>query len=220
MQIDIQVSTNWIKNSYKTFGRTNDKKYCGVTQTSNWLIPGKLLVGGYPDKEDDIENIENAGINTFVCLNEEYGRTNLHRPFPKYGDNLSPTSTFVHFPMRDMSQHARDKELLDFCVRLVNLLLNGNTLFIHCSGGHGRTGMVACIILHLLTGQDADVLFDYIQYCHDQRTYHNFGHKFFGQHLPDDVKKNFVMGQVPTPQLDVQRYQVYRCIIEYMKQQC
>jgi hypothetical protein len=79
--------------------------------------------------------------------------------------------------------------------------------------------MVAAIILYLLTGYDSDAIFNYLQYCHDQRAYHNFGKKFFGQMLPDDVKKHIVMGQVPTPQIAHQRYQVYRCIIECVKQQ-
>lgn len=216
MEINTTLSNGWINNSYKEFGRNINAEYSGPTNTSNWLIPNKLLVGGYPDTESDIKAIESAGITTFVCLNDEYGRKDLHRPFPSYATALS-NAKFVHFPMKDMAPHRSDKELLAFCNNLADLVVSGNTLYIHCSGGHGRTGMVAAILLHILTGHDSDVLFDYVQYCHDQRVCHNYGHKFFGQLLPEEVKSKFVMGQVPTPQIAHQRYQVYRCIIEIIK---
>ncbi len=217
MEINTTVSNNWIKNSYRDFGLNLNADFTGPTASSNWLIPNKLLVGGYPDTKADIQAIENAGITTFVCLNDEYGRNDLHRPFPAYETTLS-CAKFVHFPMKDMSAHKNDKELLAFCNQIATLITSGNTVFIHCSGGHGRTGVVAGIVLHLLTGHNADVLFDYMQYAHDQRKCHKFGYKFFAQHLPEDVKNYFVMGQVPTPQIAHQRYQVYRCIIEIMKQ--
>ena len=100
MEINTSVSKDWIKNSYKEFGRALNPVYTGPTPSSNWLISDKLLVGGYPEKDDDIKAIENAGINTFVCLNEEYGRNDLHRPFPKYAQSLSKNNQFIHFPMK------------------------------------------------------------------------------------------------------------------------
>lgn len=53
------------------------KKYCGPTPESNWVIPGKLLVGAYPASKDDDESfyllssILKYGINKFVCLQQE-----------------------------------------------------------------------------------------------------------------------------------------------------
>ena len=52
--------------------------YVGPTDESNWVIPGRLMVGAFPGMTDDFENerllnsILNEGITTFVCLQREY----------------------------------------------------------------------------------------------------------------------------------------------------
>jgi hypothetical protein len=52
-------------------------QYVGPTPESNWVIPGKLLVGAYPASQDDAETFElitsilKLGITKFVCLQME-----------------------------------------------------------------------------------------------------------------------------------------------------
>jgi len=52
-------------------------KYCGPTPESNWVVPGKILVGAYPASNDDGETLElitsilKWGITKFVCLQAE-----------------------------------------------------------------------------------------------------------------------------------------------------
>jgi hypothetical protein len=52
-------------------------KYCGPTPESNWVVPGKLLVGAYPASNDDGETLElitsilKWGVTKFVCLQQE-----------------------------------------------------------------------------------------------------------------------------------------------------
>lgn len=52
-------------------------KYCGPTPESNWVVPGKLLVGAYPASNDDGETLDlitsilRWGITKFVCLQQE-----------------------------------------------------------------------------------------------------------------------------------------------------
>ena len=54
------------------------EKYCGPTPESNWVLPGKLLVGAYPASENDEEtfallsSILNCKVNKFICLQQEY----------------------------------------------------------------------------------------------------------------------------------------------------
>ena len=54
------------------------ERYCGPTPESNWVIPGRLLVGAYPASENDeetfslITSILKRGVNKFVCLQQEY----------------------------------------------------------------------------------------------------------------------------------------------------
>lgn len=50
---------------------------CGPTEESNWVIPGRLLVGAYPASVQDAANariltsILSLGVTTFVCLQQE-----------------------------------------------------------------------------------------------------------------------------------------------------
>jgi hypothetical protein len=102
------------------------------------------------------------------------------------------------------------------------MILSGERVYIHCSGGHGRTGTFVALVLNILypnlTIQD---MFDYIQYSHDQRYHNKFGSVLWTKHLknenPDNLclkdnvfADNFVPGQVPTPQTLAQRRQVLR----------
>ena len=53
-------------------------RYIGPTEESNWVLPGRLLVGAYPSAVDDALNekiltsILRLGVTTFVCLQKEY----------------------------------------------------------------------------------------------------------------------------------------------------
>lgn len=52
-------------------------KYVGPTPESNWVVPGKLLVGAYPASADDAETLDlitsilRNGATKFVCLQQE-----------------------------------------------------------------------------------------------------------------------------------------------------
>ncbi len=52
-------------------------KYVGPTPESNWVVPGKLLVGAYPASTDDKETLDlitsilQWGVTKFVCLQQE-----------------------------------------------------------------------------------------------------------------------------------------------------
>ena len=49
----------------------------GPTPESNWVIPGRLLVGAYPASQSDVETFEllisilKQGVTSFVCLQQE-----------------------------------------------------------------------------------------------------------------------------------------------------
>jgi protein-tyrosine phosphatase len=58
---------------------------------------------------------------------------------------------FVHFPIKDCSI-TDDAAVLRLAQSLVARLHRGERLYVHCWGGHGRTGTVICIMLHLMYG--------------------------------------------------------------------
>jgi protein-tyrosine phosphatase len=55
----------------------------------------------------------------------------------------------------------------DCCARL----RRGETLYVHCWGGHGRTGTLVSIMLGLLYGLSAQEAMEYTQACHDARVF-------------------------------------------------
>lgn len=57
--------------------------------------------------------------------------------------------SFVHFPIEDCCI-TDDEKVLNLAQQLAKDILNGEVLYLHCWGGHGRTGTVVCLILHLL----------------------------------------------------------------------
>ena len=62
-------------------------------------------------------------------------------------DNLS----FDHCPIIDCGV-TDDNKVLSLAMKLVKDISEGEIVYLHCWGGHGRTGTVVCIMLHLLYG--------------------------------------------------------------------
>lgn len=156
----------------------------GPTPTSNWLVPGKVLVGANPDgQRATLENILDQGIYTFVCLQGEIGGlqgTKQPRgPYAALAEELlkQKTSTigahatqvdFLHLPIEDFSV-APDDELSELADRCCELTRSGTKMYIHCQGGHGRTGTLAAILLGRLYSLPAAEALRLCQQYHDTR---------------------------------------------------
>ena len=83
--------------SHTNVGRTSYVPHLliGTTEESNWLIPGKLLVGAYPASVVDEVNariltgILATGVTTFVCLQQECVTLLASLAFVVYGGDSS-----------------------------------------------------------------------------------------------------------------------------------
>lgn len=76
--------------------------------------------------------------------------------------------SFTHFPIRDCSV-TDDDRVLELACQLVKCIAEGHTVYLHCWGGHGRTGTLVCIMLHLMYGMNDAEAFHYCQTVHDLR---------------------------------------------------
>lgn len=101
-----------------------------------------------------------------------------------------PKIDFLHLPIVDGSVTTDDAicRLRDDCCERI---LKGEKLYIHCWGGHGRTGTLVCLILGKLYGLKAPSALFLCQGYHDARRY------------PQNVR---------SPQTPVQRVQVQRIL--------
>lgn len=194
------------------------KEMAGPTPWSNWVIPSRVIAGAYPASLDDAETeriltlLLELGVNTFVCLQAEVNiNTPEHawrsghglRPYIKDAQKIlskahetqNPRITqqkidFLHLPIIDgnVTTDSAMNRLVDDCCERV---LKGEKLYIHCWGGHGRTGTLVAVMLGRLYNLPYTTALRYTQAFHDSRVY------------PQGVR---------SPQTPVQRAQVRRLL--------
>jgi len=76
--------------------------------------------------------------------------------------------TFEHCPIKDCSTVA-DEIVFNLAKDLVRAIHDGEIIYLHCWGGHGRTGVIVCLMLHLMYGLTADEALQRCQFLHDIR---------------------------------------------------
>ena len=112
-----------------------------------------------------------------------------------------------------------DIKVRALCENVVKKIRSGEKVYVHCRGGHGRTGTIAAIVLYMLYKLSIQQIYDYLQYSHDQRIGNYFGPCFWTMVLDqtEPQKHCFALGQVPTPQASCQRRQVEKIINDIIK---
>lgn len=123
------------------------------TNTSNW-IDDRIIAGSYPGTIDPTEHrsilasIVNSGVNVFISLMQpkEAAKFNEYQSFV---NKLTRDSVkYYNFPIAD--KQTASTELLLEVVSLMKSLLRedqNTVIYLHCHGGHGRTGLVSTLYL-------------------------------------------------------------------------
>ena len=105
-----------------------------------WVEPGKLLAGEYPGtKEEDssierIRAMENAGVAAFIDLTEK-------DELLPYSDLLESAS-HQRFPIVDVSVPSARETTIATLNAIDHHISEGRTVYVHCWGGVGRTGVI------------------------------------------------------------------------------
>lgn len=174
----------------------------GPTPYSNWVVRGCLLVGAYPLKPYMTEAILKQGVTVFVCLMEEseFGKHGKHYfdvaksmldSRPSDFVQKSQELRYVHHPIPDRMVGSDDATLV-LVEKILAFLRAGEVVYIHCYGGHGRTGIFASVLLGRIHGIDAEKALQLCKLYHDCR--------------PD--VEGISAKSVPSPQTHDQRAQV------------
>lgn len=130
-----------------------------MKQNYYWVLENRFLAGEYPRNIDEkssldkIASLIRAGVSAFVDLTEE-------------DEGLSPYSHLLgkfdgvshqRFPITDMSVPAGKETTTAILDAVDDHILHNRTVYLHCWGGVGRTGMiVGCwLARHGLKGRKA-----------------------------------------------------------------
>lgn len=107
------------------------------------FVKNKAYFGGYPTQEQTT-TYEDLGFRYFVDLT----RTTEKRITP-----YDTKYNYIHYPIFDHRVPSDWKSFAKLIIKLSNIirsLQSGEKMYIHCKGGHGRSGVVvACILCYL-----------------------------------------------------------------------
>lgn len=124
------------------------------------LLPD-VTFGAYPGHFERTQAVARvnalcqAGITCFIDLTEERDGLYPYMTLVLEVSNVGKAPVYLRFPIRDMSVPATPADLLPVLDALDDAVAAGHSVYLHCWGGIGRTGMVAgCyLVRHGLTGE-------------------------------------------------------------------
>merc|ERR1712158_114642 len=152
------------------------KQHPAPAEGTHWVIPERLAAGKSAGDlpSSSLKALVDAGVDTFVNLQKSYReydcsdyRETLKILARKPSFPPHPIS-FLHFPIPDLDV-VKDQVMLALIDQLTDLLKKGRCLYVHCYGGHGRTGTVLLHLLSATLGQDMKASMKVLREAHRAR---------------------------------------------------
>lgn len=107
----------------------------------------RILFGGFPSG-NQVEYLQSIGVRYFIDLTTPFEKKRL----PVYSLK-NKHHIYVNFPIRDNFipyDMNLFNEFLTWLTFTINVMKEDELIYIHCKGGHGRSGMLVCCILCVL----------------------------------------------------------------------
>lgn len=112
-------------------------------ERSSYFIKNKAMFGSFPTQEA-VNELESHGVNFFINLTYDHEK------------NITPYTTkytYINFPITDRRVPTDWRSFSYFLIKISNIIKNlktGELIYIHCKGGHGRSGIVvACLLCYI-----------------------------------------------------------------------
>lgn len=111
---------------------------------ASYFVHNKAIFGSFPS-QDDVDILESIGVVLFVDLTHPFENTVSYQP---------RNARIIRFPIPDLSIPEDRLAFSKLVMQLsheIETLANGKKIYVHCRGGHGRSGVVvACILAYYL----------------------------------------------------------------------
>ncbi len=114
---------------------------------SYWVIPGRLLAGEYPGTSEEhsarkkLVSLLHCGVNALLNLTEEGELVDYSIWLKEEAADFGLEVEYRRMPIRDFSTPSV-VEMMAILNQIDEWLIRGKTVYVHCFGGVGRTGMV------------------------------------------------------------------------------
>jgi protein-tyrosine phosphatase len=119
-------------------------------RSSWWVEDGKLLAGPTPAEYENISRLKKFleyGLTAFLDL-RDHREVFDGAPVVKYRHKTPSEVSYCNFPMLDGTAPETCEEMDDIVRMIDGWIENGKKVYVHCYGGHGRTGLViACWLI-------------------------------------------------------------------------
>ena len=114
-----------------------------LMEHSSEFVKNKALFGSYPIQEH-VDLFENHGVRYFI---------DLTLPGEKRITPYTTKYTYIHYPIHDRRVPTNWGSFARFIIKVGEIIKNlpsGDKVYVHCKGGHGRSGIVvACLLCYL-----------------------------------------------------------------------
>lgn len=149
----------------------------GPTPNSNYLLEDRILFGWYvtdPASSGNYSNNVDLLIKTnrdvFINLTTSAERQGFYDYIPRVKSQI-PDAMFLSFEIPDCGIPQDLTSFTKFILELKGLFDQGKKLFIHCRGGHGRSGLVTACLLISMNWTAENALFE-VKMSHLSRMYY------------------------------------------------
>jgi len=130
--------------------------------TCTFFIKDKAVFGSFPT-QSTVDELENDGFRYFVDLTMS-SESHITPYLTKYN--------YINFPIVDRSVPFYDSSFITFVFKLVNIMKNtgfDEKVYLHCRGGHGRSGVVVSCLMCCLFNWHPVYSLKYTTICHSNR---------------------------------------------------
>lgn len=132
-----------------------------MEQFASYFYEKRGIFGSYPTQQQ-CDLLVDLGVAYFVDLTYK-----IEKNKPSAYTFKKSNVTYISYPIRD--QGIPNKGVDTLLTMLATLLKNGQKVYIHCKGGHGRSGLVSAMLISMLLNLSASKAIEYITRCHNQR---------------------------------------------------